>query len=223
MNPRLVAHRGDTTHFQENSLEAFISAFDQGADGVELDVQLHNGKLVVIHDYLFDDTQEHLPLSLVFEKLKNRGFLEIEIKGYELEILPQLKKVVSHYNLQNFEIVSAEPPLVPFIQKYFPLSLRGLIIKPSMINSWMTQEHIKRLILGYIRLTQCSVIHLPLEILTSQLIEMIHDNNVICHTLIDGLSSIAAKKVKMLDIDLCCITDIKMIDIFNKISFSTAD
>jgi len=39
MVPLLIVHRGDTVHFPENTLEAFKSAFDLGADGIECDVQ----------------------------------------------------------------------------------------------------------------------------------------------------------------------------------------
>ena len=39
MVPLLIVHRCDTVHFPENTLEAFKSAFDLGADGIECDVQ----------------------------------------------------------------------------------------------------------------------------------------------------------------------------------------
>ncbi|MFN8609468.1 MAG: glycerophosphodiester phosphodiesterase family protein [Vulcanimicrobiota bacterium] len=49
--PLMVAHRGETDHALENSLQAFRAAVDEGADAVELDIHLtSDGKLVVIHD-----------------------------------------------------------------------------------------------------------------------------------------------------------------------------
>ena len=37
--PLVIAHRGASTDFPENSLDAFSGAFDQGADWIELDVR----------------------------------------------------------------------------------------------------------------------------------------------------------------------------------------
>jgi glycerophosphoryl diester phosphodiesterase len=45
------AHRGDSAHAVENTLEAFERARAAGADGVELDVRLtRDGEVVVFHD-----------------------------------------------------------------------------------------------------------------------------------------------------------------------------
>jgi len=47
----IQAHRGASAYMPENTLEAFRLAADQGADGVELDVQLtSDGQVAVAHD-----------------------------------------------------------------------------------------------------------------------------------------------------------------------------
>lgn len=47
----VIAHRGASAHFPENTLAAFQGAIDMGADMVELDVQLSaDGEVVVFHD-----------------------------------------------------------------------------------------------------------------------------------------------------------------------------
>jgi glycerophosphoryl diester phosphodiesterase len=46
---RIVAHRGASADFQENSIEAFVGAKDQGADGIELDVRLSADDVLVLH------------------------------------------------------------------------------------------------------------------------------------------------------------------------------
>lgn len=52
--PFLYAHRGAVQNAPENTLLAFTHAFDQGADGVELDVRLcATGEVVVFHDPTF--------------------------------------------------------------------------------------------------------------------------------------------------------------------------
>lgn len=51
MKTKVWAHRGASDYAPENTLEAFALAVKQGADGVELDVQMtKDGKLVVAHD-----------------------------------------------------------------------------------------------------------------------------------------------------------------------------
>ena len=52
---RLLAHRGASADFPENTLEAMRGAMEQGADGVELDViRCGSGELVVCHDEWLD-------------------------------------------------------------------------------------------------------------------------------------------------------------------------
>ncbi len=53
--PRVVAHRGDSKHFPENTLEAFLSAVKMGVDVIETDVHLSKDNVVVIwHDETLD-------------------------------------------------------------------------------------------------------------------------------------------------------------------------
>lgn len=52
---KIFAHRGASAYAPENTLEAFRLAMEQGADGIELDVQLtKDGVPVVIHDERID-------------------------------------------------------------------------------------------------------------------------------------------------------------------------
>ena len=49
--PRVVAHRGDSAYFPENTLEAFRSAAALGIDVIETDVHLtKDGEIVIWHD-----------------------------------------------------------------------------------------------------------------------------------------------------------------------------
>lgn len=49
---KIIAHRGASGEFPENSLVAFQQAMKQGCDGIELDVQYHqpSGEFILIHD-----------------------------------------------------------------------------------------------------------------------------------------------------------------------------
>lgn len=57
--PLIIGHRGASAYAPENSLAAFALAFQQGADGIELDVHLTaDGQIVVLHDDLVDATTD---------------------------------------------------------------------------------------------------------------------------------------------------------------------
>lgn len=52
--PLAIAHRGDPVAHRENTVEAVLTAAAQGADAVEVDVQLAaDGTVVVVHDDTF--------------------------------------------------------------------------------------------------------------------------------------------------------------------------
>lgn len=53
--PKIVAHRGHTEDFPENTLPAFQAALEHGADAIELDVQFcRDGTPVAFHDEHLD-------------------------------------------------------------------------------------------------------------------------------------------------------------------------
>jgi len=56
-NPQFIAHRGGPVYAPENTLAAFRQAIADGADWLEMDVQMtKDGVLVVIHDEIVDRT-----------------------------------------------------------------------------------------------------------------------------------------------------------------------
>jgi glycerophosphoryl diester phosphodiesterase len=111
----IVAHRGVTTEYPENTLPAFQRAIELGADAVELDVRLTKDKIPVVFHYyyldkitslrgpIFDYHYEDLlqaeflwtlngvePLKIptlaeVLETIGGKIGLEIEVKGPEPE------------------------------------------------------------------------------------------------------------------------------------------
>src|SRR5262245_64980475 len=57
--PAVVAHRGDSAHAPENTIEAFESAIGAGAEVVEFDVRMTaDGVAVVMHDADVDRTTD---------------------------------------------------------------------------------------------------------------------------------------------------------------------
>lgn len=49
MPPEIIAHRGTPRAHRENTLEGFLAALDEDADGIELDVHATADGLVVVH------------------------------------------------------------------------------------------------------------------------------------------------------------------------------
>ena len=47
--PEVIGHRGSPRDARENTLPSFARAFDQGADGIELDVHATSDRVVVVH------------------------------------------------------------------------------------------------------------------------------------------------------------------------------
>lgn len=71
------AHRGASADAPENTLPAFRLAFEQGADGIELDVQRTvDGVLVVCHDETIDRTSDGSGAiaQLTFDRLRRHDF-----------------------------------------------------------------------------------------------------------------------------------------------------
>lgn len=55
--PLVIAHRGASVQFPENTIPAFVAGIDQGADMIEIDVHMNcDGDLIVIHDDTFERT-----------------------------------------------------------------------------------------------------------------------------------------------------------------------
>lgn len=72
---RILAHRGSSTKAPENTLPAFQLALDEGADGIETDIQMtSDGVLVLCHDEILGRTVEGEGFigSLSWEDLKER-------------------------------------------------------------------------------------------------------------------------------------------------------
>jgi len=99
-----IGHRGACGHEPENTLRSIRRALELGAHGVEIDVRLADGELLVMHDAKLDRTTngrgylarkslavlrtldagqgERIPtLREVFETVNRRAFINIELKG----------------------------------------------------------------------------------------------------------------------------------------------
>lgn len=96
-NTKVIAHRGASNKAPENTIPAFQTAIRQGADGIELDVQMSkDGELVVIHDEQIDRTSNSAGRVCDFNlvELKSMDFGSWFSKEYESISLPTLREVM---------------------------------------------------------------------------------------------------------------------------------
>ncbi len=94
--PLVWAHRGASGEAPENTLAAFALAAEQGADGVELDVQMtKDGRLVICHDETIDRTANAKGWirDYTFEELRKLDFSYGKLQ-YEGETIPTLEEVL---------------------------------------------------------------------------------------------------------------------------------
>ena len=89
---KVMAHRGDSGKYPENTMLAFEKAAEAGADAIELDVQLtRDGEVVVIHDERIDRTTD------------GTGF----VKDYTYKELAQFNAAKLHPQTAEFQRIPA--------------------------------------------------------------------------------------------------------------------
>lgn len=115
----VYAHRGASGTYFENTMKAFYGAIDEGADGIELDVQLsRDGVFFVIHD------EDLTRVSGVHKNISEMNAADIEqirigkrfLRGMKGSHIPTLTSVVSFasinsigLNIELKETVSRNP------------------------------------------------------------------------------------------------------------------
>lgn len=136
---QIIAHRGASAFFKENTLTAFKAAYNMGINAFETDIQVSkDGFLVLTHDYLLNKkpvknyTLKELrkfdicTLEELLQILDKRSFLNIEIKnddniypGIEEKLAFYLKKYGQDKN-RNLLISSFYLPSLQKVKKILP-------------------------------------------------------------------------------------------------------
>lgn len=212
--PLFLAHRGDTTNFPENTLDSFASAFEKGADGIELDIHLDkNNQLIVVHDYLYDKNQKYPLLSTVFEHFKDSGLLEIEVKSYDISCLTILKDLIQKHTITNFKLTTSIQPLVHHIRKTFPKADIGLIFRRSLIESWMTDEFVAEWLVAHLQLSGANYLHLDLDQYTEVLAHYVQSKGYKLHSHLKTNSLSEYNRVIYLGLNTCTFDDISILEL----------
>lgn len=108
--PTIFAHRGSSFYAPENTLAAFSLAVEQGADGIELDVQLtRDQQVVVIHDNKVDRTTDgigrvaDLPLATL-KQLDAGAYFDCAFAGERIPTLDEVLETVGRRIIINIEL-----------------------------------------------------------------------------------------------------------------------
>ncbi|MDD9269779.1 glycerophosphodiester phosphodiesterase [Paenibacillus sp. GCM10023248] len=126
--PIVIGHRGAAGEAPENTLGSFALAFEQGADGIELDVHLTlDGEIAVCHDFTLDRTTNGSGLigehSWDYIKGLDAGFWFSEaFTGERVPLLRDVFDLVPRGRLINVEVKHAyagrmEKSLLAFLRE----------------------------------------------------------------------------------------------------------
>lgn len=92
----VIAHRGFSARYPDNSLEAFDAAIRVGADCIETDVRISRGGVIVCaHDPIAEGNRDILALSDVFLCVDKRVPLLLDIKSEEAQALVEILDFVT--------------------------------------------------------------------------------------------------------------------------------
>jgi glycerophosphoryl diester phosphodiesterase len=210
--PILIAHRGDTKNFPENSMKAFFSAIEKGSDGIEFDVHLNQQRVpIIVHNYCFDPNKQYPLLTEVLEQFGKKTRLEMEIKSLEAGAVTKIAKITDRFRPLHLEITSSVPLLFCEFAKYFANDSRGLIFKRNLLEDWMSPDFVIYWITRHMDLAKATVLHLDLDLYSPKLVEALHQNGILAHTHIKDASKETFEKIKQLKIDQCTFDDIEVL------------
>ncbi|KXU47013.1 MAG: glycerophosphodiester phosphodiesterase [Longibaculum muris] len=92
-----LAHRGYSVKYPENTMEAFIKAYEKGFDGVETDVHLtKDGVLVLIHDEKINRTStgKGYVKDLTIQELRQYNYCYKSYGHYDIPTLEELLRFI---------------------------------------------------------------------------------------------------------------------------------
>jgi glycerophosphoryl diester phosphodiesterase len=133
---KVIAHRGYSAKFPENSIKAFKKAFYYGADGVECDLQkTKDGKFVIIHnDYIFIKNKKVKVNSLNYKQLSGiiptleqllsiipkDKLLNLELKAdtITIEDCPLIFEIIKNFDKNNLLISSFSYKLLFYFKNH---------------------------------------------------------------------------------------------------------
>jgi glycerophosphoryl diester phosphodiesterase len=150
--PLVIAHRGDSAAFPENTLPSFAAALAAGADIVELDfVATRDGTLVCLHDKTFDRTTDAVellgrkgvsPTELTLEEVRRLdagSWKAPRFAGTRVPTLEEALRALEGGAVTLIERKEGEPEaLVELLRR---LDLVGEVLVQSFDWDWLARLH----------------------------------------------------------------------------------
>lgn len=100
--PSVIAHRGASALEQENSMKAFKTAFERGADVFEIDVDItSDGEIIIMHDNTINRTTNYTGSKTI------NGMTLAEIRQYKLkngEDIPTFRELCEYFKDKEIRI-----------------------------------------------------------------------------------------------------------------------
>ena len=216
--PEVIAHRGLTSRYAENTLDAFAAAVATGADGIELDVRASaDNVLVVHHDSVLSPQSGFGPSSTIrslrFAELRNeivggenvptldevlrliagtvKVYVEVKAPDIEAVVCQALSGRESWCALHSFDhrIIAKAHDLAPIVP-------RGVLLSSYLVDP-----------LGPLRDTSARDLWQQWELIDSELIGRVHayGSRVIAWTVddMDAARSLIAWGVDAICTDRC--------------------
>ncbi|MGH8012662.1 MAG: glycerophosphodiester phosphodiesterase [Candidatus Binataceae bacterium] len=143
--PRIIAHRGASAHFPENTLPSFRAAREAGARYVELDVHLtRDGEVVVSHDGDLRRTCGHDGLigQLPYDELRHAdaGFnfnppacTEFPFRGHDITV-PRLGEVLDELSDCYF-VIEIKPDVPEIVAALLNVIDRSVMRRQVLVAS----------------------------------------------------------------------------------------
>ncbi|MCZ7532324.1 MAG: glycerophosphodiester phosphodiesterase [Acidimicrobiia bacterium] len=156
--PLVYAHRGDSAHAHDNSIEAFTLAIEAGADGIETDVRRSSdGHLILSHDATHPtlgalskctldeirDMDDRIPtLREGLSVIPRTTFVNVEIKNHRMEPGFDAKRTIvdeTIAELENYDdssrilVSSFDPFAVGRARQIAPAVATGLLVTGHML------------------------------------------------------------------------------------------
>ncbi|MEH6385137.1 MAG: glycerophosphodiester phosphodiesterase [Colwellia sp.] len=133
---KIIAHRGASGEFPENTLLAFEQAIKQQADGIELDAQYHqsSGQFVLLHDaFVINNAGQ----ALSFEDFSLEALLAITHNNQATTTLDKALATINGQCLVNIELkaTTSDKTLITTIVDALKKLLNGFIERKQFTYS----------------------------------------------------------------------------------------
>jgi glycerophosphoryl diester phosphodiesterase len=142
-SPLILCHRGAKNYAPENTLAAFTTALELGADGFELDTQLtFDGHVVVFHDPALDRlTNRHGTLSKLslaeLRELNLSGPFSEKFRGEKIPTLEEVFETIGKRAIINIELKNFSAPFDNLVEKVCELVRRHDLQKNVIFSSFL--------------------------------------------------------------------------------------